>query len=357
VSEDKPQFQLPKDIERYLAALSKVYARDGERQKQEVLVNSQVRIHEDWTRSYSFDEESYGHALYLLVPESLYLNLGKQRYELQEEFKNDINNICNVRGEFIAQVFLEMESATDRDWRQESGVLLSRQRVIVPTTEQRIWGDKGYRVFLSHKAEVKSQTAQLKERLTVFGMSAFVAHTDIHPTREWQDEIENALASMDAFVALLSENFHGSEWTDQEVGYALGRGVPMIAVKLGKDPYGFIGKFQALACDWDGAPLALVNLLIRQPRMLDAFINAVSKCFSYDDGNTLSQMLPAIDTLTMQQAEKLVTAFNTNCQLQGSYGFSGSWPSKFGPGLAAHLNRVTGTKYVMTSSGQIEGEH
>jgi hypothetical protein len=35
-----------------------------------------------------------------------------------------------------------------------------------------------------------------------------------------QNEIETALESMDAFVALLTENFHESLWTDQEVGYS-----------------------------------------------------------------------------------------------------------------------------------------
>src|SRR5579862_5516118 len=131
-----------------------------------------------------------------------------------------------------------------------------------------IWG-KGYRVFLSHKAEVKHKAAELKDAIAPFGATCFVAHADIKPTREWQDEIENALRTMDAFVALLTEKFHKSKWTDQEVGFAIARGVPIIPVKLGTDPYGFIGKFQALACDWDDAPLALINLLIRQPRMLD----------------------------------------------------------------------------------------
>ena len=57
--------------------------------------------------------------------------------------------------------------------------------------------------------------------------------------------------AMDAFAALMTEGFHDSDWTDQEVGFALARGVPVIAVKLGRDPYGFLGKFQALRADWD----------------------------------------------------------------------------------------------------------
>ena len=57
-------------------------------------------------------------------------------------------------------------------------------------------------------------------------------------------QIETALATCDALVALLLENFHASNWTDQEIGFAMGRGVPVYSVRFGQDPYGFIGRFQ-----------------------------------------------------------------------------------------------------------------
>ena len=88
---------------------------------------------------------------------------------------------------------------------------------------------------------------KLRDSLDRYGVSCFVAHEDIEPTKEWQDEIEGALFSMDALVALLTERFSESCWTDQEIGIAYGRGVPVVPVRLGTDPYGFIGKYQALA--------------------------------------------------------------------------------------------------------------
>ena len=48
-------------------------------------------------------------------------------------------------------------------------------------------------------------------------------------------------------VVLLREGFHNSKWTDQEIGYAMGRQLLIIAVRLGEDPYGFIGRFQAIS--------------------------------------------------------------------------------------------------------------
>ena len=55
---------------------------------------------------------------------------------------------------------------------------------------------------------------------------------------------------MDGFAALMTKNFHDSNWTDQEIGFALGRGVMVIAVNLGRNPYGFIGDMQALKTSW-----------------------------------------------------------------------------------------------------------
>jgi TIR domain len=353
VTERQPSFQLSGNIEHYLAALSKLYAQDGKRQELEIIVNSQVRVHEQWSYD-NWNGGTHGHALFLTIPESLYLQSVKRRDELQNEIRDDLNKLHNVQNEFIDSVFLEMETSADRDWRKESGILQSGQRTIAPEASARIWGDGGYRVFLSHKAEVKKEAADIKKRLAAFGISSFVAHEDIEPTKEWQDEIENALASMDAFVALMTTSFHDSLWTDQEVGFAIGRRVPIIAAKLGRDPYGFIGKFQALSCTWDNAPVGVVSLLIRHSRMLDAFIDAAENCTSFDHGNALSVILPEINSITDQQAQRLCQAFNQNHELHHSFGFNGYNARYYGNGLAFHLSRITGRSYAMTDSGDIQ---
>jgi hypothetical protein len=241
--------------------------------------------------------------------------------------------------------YAQVESQLKENCRIIANRLLTGHRVTTAKDQKRIWGDKGYRLFLSHKAEVKKEAAELKECLESFGISAFVAHADIGPTKEWQNEIENALASMHAFVALLTKTFHHSEWTDQEVGYALARGVPLIAVKLGIDPYGFIGKVQALSCTWSDVPLEIAKLLIEQPRMIDAFTEAAAGCGSFEIGNTLSKLLARIEFLTESQAKQLASAFNVSVQLQGSFGFNGKMEWVYGPGLAFHLSRATGKEY------------
>lgn len=347
------KYELPKNIERYLAVLSKLYAREGQRQKQEILVNSQVRVHEVWSHD-NWNGGTYGHALYLNLPEALYLGIVRSKDDLQNQIKEDINKVHHVQNEFIEEVFLEMQALEDEDWRKESGLLVAGKRVVARDAEMRLWGDDGFRVFLSHKTEVKKQTAELKKRLQQFGVSSFVAHEDIHPTQEWQNEIENALDSMDALVALMTENFHDSLWTDQEVGFAFGRGVPIVSVKLGKDPYGFIGKFQALSCSWDNAAKEIVRILIKHSRMLNAYIRVVQNCRSWDQGNLLAEVLPSIEKLSDEQVNQFVEAYNENSEVRGSFGFNGTKPNYYGPGLVAHLSRITGRAYRELPSGKIK---
>jgi hypothetical protein len=338
---DNPRYLLAETIDRYLAALAKLYGQKGKVEEQSLLVNSQVSVDEAWSYD-NWDGGVYGHALYLAVPESLYLSAVDKRDALQERIRDDLNKIHHVKGEFIAQVFLEMLVPEDDDWRRASGVLLSSVHIVSSDAERRVWGEGGYRVFLSHKAEIKSQAAFLKAGLRSFGVSAFVAHEDVHPIKEWQDEIENALATMDAFVPLMTERFHDSDWTDQEVGYALARRVSIVPVRLGKDPYGFIGKFQALTCPPEQLAKELVKLFIRHDRMIDAYIAAARHCESYDHGNHLAEILPHINTLSKQQVEALVSAYEYSGQLRGSFGFNGSRPPAYGRGLAYELTRITG---------------
>jgi hypothetical protein len=348
-------YELPKKIEHYVAALSKLYAQDGNRSLQEILVNAQIRVVEAWTTD-GWNGGTYGHALFLTVPESLYLAAARKRDEIQGEITRDLNQINNFQNEHIAEVFLEMEVTEDGDWRQESGLLITPSRTVAPEGARRIWGEEGgYRIFLSHKSEVKKDAAQLQEDLKLFGVSAFVAHKDIHPTRAWQDEIENALHSMDAFVAVMTVGFHDSDWTDQEVGIALARGVPVIALRLGRDPYGFLGKFQALSTDWPNAPEEIVKVLVKRDRMLSAYLNAMRGCTSFDNGNRLSRILPSIERISEQQLDELVAAYNKNSEIRGSFGFRGNKPSQYGKGLVQHLHRLGPRRFAQDTDTGIIG--
>jgi len=126
--------------------------------------------------------------------------------------------------------------------------------MIVPGTAGRSlspprnWIDtKLFRLFISHISKDKLKATRLKDCLAPYSIAGFVAHEDIHPTLEWQGEIERALNTMDGFIAVHTPGFSHSFWTQQEIGFAVGRGTKIISFKMGEDPTGFISKQQALA--------------------------------------------------------------------------------------------------------------
>lgn len=209
---------------------------------------------------------------------------------------------------------------------------------------EQLWGKGSVRVFISHIAKYKTEAASLKSVLADLGIASFVAHEDIEPTAEWQVEIERALFSMDMLIALLTEGFNESKWTDQEVGIAIGRQVPILTVDRGMIPYGFIGKYQAMK--WNGWHCyhigdKIIEMSLKTEYLnsfaKDAFIMGVLNAGSFDRANMLALLLPKIDHLSPEQEEKLVSAFNSNRQVYQARSFY--------PRISDELYRMTGNFY------------
>ncbi|HZV75944.1 MAG TPA: toll/interleukin-1 receptor domain-containing protein [Conexibacter sp.] len=108
------------------------------------------------------------------------------------------------------------------------------------------WRAGVFRLFLSHTSKHKKRVKNLARVFAPYGVEAFVAHHTIQPTREWELEIVSALRTCEALCAILTDDFVGSLWCDQEVGYVLARRKLVIPLKVDVDPHGFMGKVQAV---------------------------------------------------------------------------------------------------------------
>lgn len=109
-----------------------------------------------------------------------------------------------------------------------------------------VWSPDRIRVFMSHTSAHKVHVARLAKELDGYAFSCFVAHDAIEPSRQWQEVIELALRTCDVLTAYVTEDFALSRWADQEVGWALGRDIVVVPLKVGADPYGFFGSYQAV---------------------------------------------------------------------------------------------------------------
>lgn len=189
------------------------------------------------------------------------------------------------------------------------------------------WRKGLLRLFITHLSAHRTFATQLQAELLGFGISSFVAHSDIEPTLEWQNEIEAALSTCDALVALLHPDFHRSKWTDQEIGFAMGRGVPVCAVRFGEDPYGFIGRFQAF--NGNGKKASRVSAEIfeafrkhkqTQRRMADVLIAMFADSPSFADSKTRMGYLEELTVWEPSYPSRLRSAVKRNHQIADSFG-------------------------------------
>lgn len=161
------------------------------------------------------------------------------------------NNQVEEAAKAISEA-LEASNAGDESTIILGVVLRPSSTAIKPQEESHnvistsFWTPGHFKVFISHLSSEKDRAARLKAALTDYGMSCFVAHEDIAVTAAWHEEIVKALKTMDCLIAVLSDGFNASQWCDQEVGFGLGRDVLCIPIKGNIDPYGLLGKYQAM---------------------------------------------------------------------------------------------------------------
>ena len=79
-----------------------------------------------------------------------------------------------------------------------------------------------YDVFISYSNKDKSIARKLAEALKTKGISAWT-DTQITAGKDWSSQIEKALQQSKIFLLLLSPDFLTSQWTNFELGVALGK--------------------------------------------------------------------------------------------------------------------------------------
>lgn len=145
-----------------------------------------------------------------------------------------------------------------------------------------------FRIFISHSATQADKAQDLKDYLEYGGFDCFVAGDDIATAAEWLIEIVSQLEHMDALITLVSDQSNDSPTCNQEVGFALGAGKPVLSVMGDVPPQGLIGSMQAI--EWPeetGAKevsLAAVEALMQQPHVGPKLTNIlVKQLVGYDE--------------------------------------------------------------------------
>lgn len=189
------------------------------------------------------------------------------------------------------------------------------------------WNENEPRIFISHLAKKKTFATSLKEELMKFGIIGFVAHEDIEPSKEWQIEIELGLNTMDGMIAILHPEFHESNWTDQELGVAIGRMIPIIPIHAGLIPYGFIGKYQALKAGTksiEQLTQEVIEIFASKPKIASkisrALVEKLKLSKNWAQSKQIMDLIEKCQQFSPETVAELTKALNNNGQVSSAWG-------------------------------------
>lgn len=184
------------------------------------------------------------------------------------------------------------------------------------------WKPGLVRMFISHSVKHKKEATAIAADLALSGIHGFVAHETMAETKPWLDQIDRAMRTADVFVALVHPEFNESSWCQQEVGIAMGLGMPLYAVRMGADPAGFLGRDQ-WPSGFERRPAEVAALITRWasslPSMADlmvpALLAALRGAQSFIEAGQVSKRVAQLGPLTDEQWAELDEITRTNDQV------------------------------------------
>ena len=94
---------------------------------------------------------------------------------------------------------------------------------------------KKYVFFISHSTEdLKADVGEICEILETCKIPSFVADRDAPLGNPLPEEIKKAIEESELFLVFLTKKSRSSAWVNQEIGYALGKEIPIIPLKKGR---------------------------------------------------------------------------------------------------------------------------
>jgi hypothetical protein len=310
---DSKEFPIPAST--ILSNLVELLRHQNDKEMVKLLVRASCRI--EYKPFESFGDFVDGWIVFIEVPIEEYAFIEDKVENIKIKLSQKVKSLIPPEnGNSINEFYLKPQLIGDRGQISQGAKLDSTH----------IWDLGCLKLFLSHVSAHKKKVVELKNQLREFNISAFVAHEDIEPSRKWQKEIELALNTMDVFVPLLTEDFHESSWTDQEVGIAIGLGTVIIPIRLGRDPYGFIGENQGLAGNLnkprelasDIVEVLLSNLRLG-PLMRETFVGALEESENFITSRQFAERLSEIDGFTDNQIKRLQAALRNNDQVYNAF--------------------------------------
>ena len=199
-----------------------------------------------------------------------------------------------------------------------------------PTTGDQTQSIRRNRIsaFLSHAYKDRELAGKLSKELKWFGIEVFVAHDDIEGGKRWMDMLLEEIKNCDIFLVLLTNEYHGSNFTEQEAGAAVALGKPVVPISLeGAEGYGFITRYQYAKITKDlhyEKVLKLAGYLYKEASnsvegTLELLINAFGEASSYKQANNVALLLLKYQDFSQEQANRIAKLFVANRELRAAF--------------------------------------
>ena len=183
------------------------------------------------------------------------------------------------------------------------------------------------RVFLSYSSKDKEKAEEIQGKLDLFGIDVFVSYDDIGAGEEWYKVIVKNIRERECFVPLISENYHGANYTEQEFGMAMAMNKKIIPITYDRtDPVGFGAVYQCRQLEPETSIRELIESITNTQQgreYMDIIISKISYSHSYDETNSyaaeLLKWLKEGYVPTSQQYDSIQQAFGNNRQVTESF--------------------------------------
>ncbi len=181
-------------------------------------------------------------------------------------------------------------------------------------------------IFLSHSNMQKELAGKLKRGIEdVIKCDVFLAHDDLEGGEIWAEGLRERIKNCDYFLVLLSEEYHDSDYTDQETGIAYAYDRLMIPISIdGTIPYGFMNKYQPIKVSKldKNAIREIAKQIISKDipinERIDHYIQLLKNAYSFNNAIFLSELLPYDNEYSKEQINKLASIMIENDQVHGS---------------------------------------
>lgn len=304
----------------------------------DIVKNSSMKLVNSWCYD-NWNGGQYEHRVALQVKRTTFYSLLDNKNDYEKEISQIFNKIYDEENEHISVNIISSEEDDDYFHHDADTRHLGFHSV---ENAQRLWGaDSNPRVFISHRDTHKKEATYIKDTLKGIGISSFVAHKDIEPTKLWEKEIRLALSTMDIFLALLTDDFFESVWTNQEVGVAFAKGIPIIPLKHTINPKGFISSIQALPYQREKISNDIVQCIFLdcsisaslKNKLINSLIAKLKTSNGWESAEKLWEIISKANTIDKLSLDLLVEAFNTNGQVNscvniGGYDYRGNYRKK-----------------------------